>query len=272
MPFADIPGARLYYETHGSGEPLLLHPGFGSTVEVYWANIPALAKRFRVIVFDPRGSGRTEAEPLASPTMADFARDAAALLDALGIESAHALGTSFGGMVVQHLALDHPQRVLRLVLACTTAGGPAHILPDAADLARFMASAEIADPVEALRNNYPVNYSDAYAARHDAELVGRALANAGLRSTPEGRAQQIAAIQGHDTTARLGALLHPTLVAHGDDDRVVPAANGRFLAEMLPGAALRLYAGARHIFFVERAAEFNTDVIAFLAGEPAWVK
>lgn len=272
MPFADIPGARLYYETHGHGEPLLLHPGFGATVEVYWANIPALAERFRVIVFDPRGAGRTDAEPLTAPTMADFARDAAALLDALGIEAAHALGTSFGGMVVQHLALDHPQRVRRLVLGCTTAGGATHILPDAADLARFMASAEIADPVEALRNNYPVNYSDAYAARHDAELVDRALTNAGLRSTPDGRAQQIAAIQAHDTSARIGEVRHPAFVAHGDDDRVVPAANGRFLAELLPHATLRRYPGARHIFFVERAAEFNIDVITFLAGEPATMK
>ena len=107
MPYASTPNARLYYEVHGEGEPLLLHPGFGCTVEIYWRNTAPLAERFRVIVFDPRGAARSDPGP-PDMTMQQLARDAAALLDELGIASAHVFGTSFGGMVAQHLAIEHP--------------------------------------------------------------------------------------------------------------------------------------------------------------------
>ena len=109
MAYAEAAGARLYYEVHGEGEPLLLHPGYGCTVEIYWANLPELARHFRVIVFDPRGAGRSGAGDGAA-TPKTYADDAAAVLDAEGIDAAHVLGTSFGGMMAQHIALEHPRR------------------------------------------------------------------------------------------------------------------------------------------------------------------
>lgn len=262
MPYADAPGARLYYELHGEGEPLLLHPGFGCTVEIYWANTPALARHFQVIVFDPRGAGRSSVGDGATPLT--YADDAAAVLDAAGIASAHVFGTSFGGMMAQHIALEHPQRVRRLVLACTTAGGPQHVLPPAENMAKFMAASEITDPVAAVRSTYALNYSDAYVAAHDADIVERSLANAELRSTPEGRATQIAAAQAHDTQGRLRDITCPTFVAHGTDDGTVPSENGRVLAAGIPDARLKLYPGGRHLFFMECADEMNADIVAFL--------
>ena len=117
MPHADADGARLYYEVHGDGEPLLIHPGFGSTTALFFANTPALAAHFRVIIFDPRGSGRSDSAAPPSPTMALFADDAVAVLRAAGAQRAHVFGTSFGGMVAQHIALLHPDRVRGLVAA-----------------------------------------------------------------------------------------------------------------------------------------------------------
>jgi pimeloyl-ACP methyl ester carboxylesterase len=263
MPYASTPAGRVYYEIHGEGEPLLLHPGFGCTVEIYWRNTAALAEHFRVIVLDPRGAGRSDTGP-PDMRMKDFADDAAALFDALGIESAHVFGTSFGGMVAQHIALEHPRRVRRLVLGCTTAGGVKHILPPPENMARFIAASEIADPVEAMRSTYFINYSDEFASQWDARLAERAVANQDLRSTPEGRTGQIHAVQNHDTHDRLHGIAHSTLVAHGDEDGTVPVQNGRILAEALPNATFRLYRGGRHLFFTEHADYLNRDIIEFL--------
>ena len=263
MPNVAVNGISLYYETHGQGEPLLLHPGFGCTVEIYWANVAQLAEHFRVIVFDPRGACRSSVGD-ASATPKTYADDAVGLLDELGIDRTHVFGTSFGGMMAQHIALEHPHRVRRLVLACTTAGGPQHVLPPLENIERFIKASEITDPVEAVRSTYGNNYSDDYIARHDAEIVARALANQGLRSEPEGRATQIAAVQLHDTHARLSEIRMPTLVLHGTDDGTVPYENGRVLAAGIPGSKFISYPGGRHLFFTECADQMNRDIVEFL--------
>jgi pimeloyl-ACP methyl ester carboxylesterase len=265
MPHADAGGgAKIYFETHGSGQPLLLIAGFGSNATVYWANIPQLSERLRVIAMDPRGSGRSDVAP-GPYTMAQLAGDCAAVLDAAGADAAHVLGTTMGGMVAQHFALLHPERVRSLVLACTTPGGAHHVLPPPEALERFMAAADIDDPAEAVRATYPLHYSDAYAAAHDAEIVARSLANQHLRSTPEGRAAQLAAVQAHDTYDALPRIKAPALVLHGERDGIVPAANGRILAERIPGARLLTWPEGRHIFFAEFADEFNAAVTRFIS-------
>jgi pimeloyl-ACP methyl ester carboxylesterase len=268
MPQVPSANGSLYYEVHGEGEPLLLHPGFGCTVEIYWRNTQPLAQHFKVIVFDPRGAGRSDAGT-PSMLMKDLADDAALLLDHLDIESAHVFGTSFGGMVAQHIALEHPSRVRRLVLGCTTAGGPGHVLPPPENMVKFIAASEITDPAAAVRSTYFINYSDEFVAQNDALLVERAVANAHLRSTPEGRAAQIHAVQNHDTQARLGEISQPTFVAHGTEDGTVPVENGHMLAEAIPNSTLRLYPGGRHLFFTECADALNRDIVSFLNGDDA---
>ena len=268
MPYTNLPSGKTYFEIHGDGEPLLLHPGFGCTVEIYWRNTQPLAKHFRVIVFDPRGAGRSDDGPPAL-LMTDYADDAAALLDALGVETAHVFGTSFGGMVAQHIAIEHPNRVRRLVLACTTPGGTQHVLPPPENMARFMATSGITDPVEAMRSTYALNYSDGFIAKNDEILAARARANQHLRSTPEGQAGQLHAVQNHDSNARLAEIAKPTFVPHGTEDGTVPVENGKILAAGIPGARLKLYPGGRHLFFTECAEELNSDIVAFLNEDDA---
>jgi pimeloyl-ACP methyl ester carboxylesterase len=263
MPYARRPDTRIYYEVHGEGEPLLLVPGFGCSVEIFEFSTPVLAERFRVIVFDPRGHGRSDS-PADGYTMAAYADDAAAVLDAAGAEAAHVVGTSFGGMIAQHLALDHPSRVKKLVLACTGAGGEHHVAPPLEDVAAFVAAASEPDMAKAVRMRFPMNYSDAFVATEADAIVARAQRDAHLRNDA-GTAGQLLAVNGHDTWDRLPKVSAPTLVLHGSDDGIVPLANGRALAARIPNARLKVYDGARHVFFIERAAQFNADVLAFLA-------
>src|SRR6266567_37661 len=155
VPYVKANGAKIYYETHGSGEPLLMIPGFGANATLYWANISALAEQFHVIAYDPRGAGRSDV-PDAPYSMRMHAEDAIAVIEAAGEQSAHVFSTSMGGMIAQNLALLRPKRVRRLVLCCTTPGGTHHVLPPSEALERFIAAASIEDPAEAVRSPYPL--------------------------------------------------------------------------------------------------------------------
>ena len=125
MPHLQSNGVSLYYEEHGSGEPLLLIMGFTvSSIGWHW-NIPAFAQSFRTIAFDNRGVGQSD-KPDEPYSMAMFADDTAGLLDGLGIEQAHIFGISMGGMIAQEFALRHPGRVTSLTLGCTNCGGENH--------------------------------------------------------------------------------------------------------------------------------------------------
>jgi 3-oxoadipate enol-lactonase len=262
VPYAEAHGARIYYETSGDGEPLLIIPGFGANGTLFRKSVPPLSERFRVVILDQRGAGRSD-QPAGAYTMELLADDCAAVLDAAGVESAHVFGTSLGGMVALHVGLRHPARVRSLALVCATAGGAQHVQPTAETMTTFMAAGSIEDPTEAVRSTYRVHYSDAWAAAHDTELVAYANATRHLRQTPVGREGQAAAAQSHDVYDRLGEITAPTLVVHGADDPLVPPENGRILAERIPNARLSLYEGARHVFFVECADRLNAEIAAF---------
>ena len=259
--FADANGARLYYEVYGEGEPLLLIPGM-SMNHLLWANeVPVYAREFKVIVFDPRGTGQSSFPEGAESTMGLLADDAAALLDALGVDAAHVYGTSLGGAVAQETALRHPEKVRSLILGCASPGGPHAIPAEDWAMAALIASAKgVSDPkiLEAL-------VSPAYLAEHRVEVIEALAPSPDYPQTPpETTTAQMLASVGHDTYDRLPSITAPTLVLHGADDPLVPAENGRLLAERIPGAELILLEGARHSYKFEKAAEANTAVLEFL--------
>jgi pimeloyl-ACP methyl ester carboxylesterase len=126
MPFHRVNGIQIYFEEHGQGEPLLLIQGLGYPSGMWFLQIPALSRHFRTIVFDNRGVGKTDKpdEPYSVPLMAS---DAAGLLAALGIQKTHVVSVSLGGYIAQELALNHPDRVDRLVLMATSCGSPRYM-------------------------------------------------------------------------------------------------------------------------------------------------
>jgi 3-oxoadipate enol-lactonase len=261
--FADANGARLYYEVYGKGEPLLLIMGLGANHLGWAAQVPVYAREFRVIVFDNRGTGQSsfpEGVDCTIPLMAD---DATALLDFLGVDSAHVYGISMGGMIAQEMALRHPEKVRSLILGATSPGGSHAVPPDAQGIAPLIEQGSAGDGAfnPALLD---LLFSPAYLAEHRSELVEKfgGLANYPPTS-PEAFAAQLRAAARHDTYDRLPDIAAPTLVLHGTDDPVLPVTNGRILAERIPGAQLVIFEGARHAY-MEKQAEADAAVLDFL--------
>jgi len=260
--FADANGARLYYEVYGEGEPLLLIPGLGLN-HLSWADeVPVYAPEFKVIVFDPRGTGQSSFPEGVEPSMALLADDAAALLDSLGVDAAHVLGWSLGGMVAQEMALRHPEKIRSLILGASTPGGP-HSVPSE-DWAVAAFTAFLTQGVTA-PNFLEALLSPAYLADHHSEAVAYVeRLNAGPATPLQVTMAQVQAMTGHDTYDRLPSITAPTLVIHGADDRLVPAENARILAERIPGAELILVEGTRHLVAPEKPAEVHAAVLDFL--------
>lgn len=262
MAFTRINGVNLYYEEHGVGEPLLLIMGFGGNTQGWVAQIPELSQRFHVIAFDNRGAGQSD-KPEGPYSMEVFADDAAALLRYLGVDSAHVFGVSMGGMIAQHLALRHPERVRTLILGCTTPGGPRAASPSPEVIAAFQAGGQERDPRKAAEIGFFYMYSDGFLTQNRERLLQRAEELAHLRAPEVGLRGHFQAVMGHDTLDRLHQILAPTLVLTGDADPLVPPQNSRLIASRIPGATLIEYPGMKHGFFLEGGPLVNRAIIDF---------
>jgi len=262
MPYTDAPGFRMYYEEHGSGFPLLLINGLGSDHLEWIHQIPAFDGRFRVVVFDNRGTGRSDVPP-GPYTTAQMGDDAAALLRALGIPRAHVLGVSLGGMIAQEVALRHPDLVDGLVLGCTGPGGELSVRPSPEAMAVF-SIAKGEDPEAELRRMLPFLYTDACIRERPEEIEGFVRRRLDRPTPPEGYLAQLSAAVSHDASSRLEKIRARTLVITGDADRLVNWENSLRLAERIPGATLVVLPGAPHRLFAETAVDFNREVLRFL--------
>lgn len=266
MPILTINDAPIYYETAGDPDapPLLIITGITDyTAKAAW-QVGGLANDFHVITFDNRGAGRSAPIP-EGYTAANMADDAAAVLAALGNASAHVFGFSMGGMVALNLVLNHPDRVRRLVLGCTSAGGAYWTGPDEQVLQLLINQVDSGDSRQDYYDSNWISLSDGFAAERPDVVERLADISVANPQTPAGRAGQFQAILSHDVAGRLGDIDHPALVLHGDADRLIPPQNGRLLARSLPNAELILYPGAGHLFFIERAEEVNRDIGRFLS-------
>jgi pimeloyl-ACP methyl ester carboxylesterase len=257
MPTVTVDGNELHHLERGEGEPLLLIMGMSGT-HLSWGDpfLDALARDFRVIAYDHRGVGRSSRVD-APFTLAQLADDAAALLDGLGLGSAHVMGVSMGGMVAQELALRHPERIRTLVIGCSYAGGAGSALTDPATFQRLAEAWSSGDRERALRVGWEINVSREFAGRAGEYQRWREMALA-LRVPLQVIALQMQAIGGHDTSSRLARISAPTLVVHGTSDQMLPVANARAIAERIPGARLVELEGVGHLFWweePERSAE-----------------
>jgi 3-oxoadipate enol-lactonase len=261
VPVARSEGVELYWESTGAGAPVLLVMGLGMAATGWWRTVPVLAERFRVIAFDNRGVGRS-ARPAGPYSVAQMADDAIAVLDAAGESAAHVYGISLGGMIAQELALRHPGRVRALVLAATTPGGSAAVAPNEATLAFFHRRGEM-PAEEGVWASVPYNYAPATRREHGARIAQDIEQRLRYPIEPQPYAAQLAAALGHDALSRLGAITAPTLVVHGEHDRMVHPDNAALLAGAIPGARLLMWPGAGHLLPTD-APEVDRAVGDFL--------
>lgn len=253
MPYAPT-GPRLFYERQGSGEPLLFITGFVISSAVFEPILPMYAEHFDVITYDNRWSARSP-KPLRLTSVPELASDAAGLLDALEIESAHVYGLSMGAMIAQELALRFPERVRGLVLGGGTPGGPRAVLPYLSDLGSILAHAATHMPRESFPWIGAFLFSDEFRRAHPERV--RELVPLFVRhfSPPWGINAHWWASVFHDTVARLDQIQAPTLVMHGDEDGMAPLGLGELLAERIPDAELALVPGAGHAYPLEAPEE-----------------
>ena len=265
MPTAQLGAIDLYYERAGEGPPLLFISGTGGDLRVK-PNVfdGPMAKHFDLVAYDQRGLGRS-AKPDVAYTMADYANDAAALMDHLGWESAPVIGLSFGGMVAQELVLRHPAKVERLVLGCTSPGGaggasyPFHAIQHLTGEARAKHLIPVSDTRrdEAWAKANPDSYAQFVA-------MGAADPYAGEPGRAMGARRQLEARAGHDTWDRLGQIACPVLIAAGRYDGVALPKTQENLAGRIPGAQLQFFDGG-HMFMIQDRAAMPA-MIAFLQG------
>jgi pimeloyl-ACP methyl ester carboxylesterase len=240
---------RLYWESTGRGDPVLLVHGLGLSGGAWWRTVDVLAPEMRVITFDHRGIGQSESFTHAFTTEA-MADDAVSILDDLAIGRVHVYGFSLGGMVAQQIALRHPERVRSLVLGATHSGGRRAAAPEAEVVAFFRRRRRIPSE-EAAWASVPYNYgprSRAEQVDRIAEDIERRLENPFNERAY--RAQLLAASL-HNCYGRLGRIRAPTLVVHGARDRMIPVANARLTAARVPGARLKILREAGHLYPTE---------------------
>jgi 3-oxoadipate enol-lactonase len=265
MSFAKVNGLDFYYERQGTGAPLLFISGTGGDLRVK-PNVfdGPLSRHFDTVAYDQRGLGRT-AKPDVAYTMADYADDAAALIDAMGWKDALVCGVSFGGMVAQEFVLRHPMKVKRLVLCCTSPGGeggasfPFHEIDHMGreERARYMIPISDTRRDTAWAKANPEQYEQFVAMTASdpyADETGRAM---GARRQLEARAK-------HNTYARLPEIRCPVLIAGGKYDGIAPPDRQQVLASRIPGAKLAMFEGG-HLFMIQDRSAFPA-IIEFLKG------
>ena len=269
MPFTPVRDIEIYYERRGSGPRLLYISGTGGDLRRK-PNIfdDPLAASFEILAYDQRGLGQSS-RPDIPYTMADYADDAAALLDSLGWESCGVMGVSFGGMVAQEFALRHPSRVERLVLACTSSGGaggssyPLHTLPPLSPREKALWQIPTADT--RLDGEWQATHAAEFEAMVDLAVAG-AQVGAGEPGREIGAFRQLEARSGHDTWDRLPGLQMPVFICGGRYDGIASPANLEAMHRQIPGSRLGFYEGG-HGFLVQDARAYK-EVADFLLFTP----
>ena len=263
MPKANVNGININYKVQGQGEPLIMISGLNSDHSSWKSQTGLFKKYFRTITFDNRGVGKSD-KPAGPYTIKMMTDDTIGLMDHLNIEKAHVLGVSMGGMIAQELAINHPERVDKLVLGCTfarrdgTSGFSSEMNKaleayerssrDEASLRRF---ASVSMPLTINKWSYRV-------------FIIPLMKIAFRFSSQKGVAEQLEAVSAHDAADRLGMIKASTLVITGTEDRVIKPISSEVIASLVPNAKLVKVLGGGHNFYAEMRGEFNREVLDFL--------
>jgi pimeloyl-ACP methyl ester carboxylesterase len=258
VPYATaLDGVRIGYQVSGEGQPLILLAG-QSNNHTWWDPVRAdFSSAYRTITLDWRGTGISD-KPDEVYSTPGFAEDVVAVLDELGLPTAHVYGTSMGGRVAQWIAINHPERVDALVLGCTSPG-PAHGYERSAEIRRALA-----DPVQGGRVLVDLMYTPQWRAGNPGPYP--VLGDRDMPPYAKGR--HLVASNKHEAWDRLPDIIAPTLILHGSEDIFSPVANAKVLADRIPDSRAEIIQGARHAYFHEFQAVASPLVLSFLADRP----
>ena len=266
MPFADVNGLRLYYEWHGEegGTPLVLVMGLGGDTTAWPFQLAAFAPHYRVLVFDNRGAGQSDA-PDVPYTTRDMARDLLGLLDELGVGRAHLLGLSLGGAIAQEAVLAAPERFASVQLHATWAGPHPYFQA----LVHAVRMARLQFDREGFYRALSVWLFTPECFRSQPEMVEMVVQRAAHHPHPVGLhayLRQTDAVLGHDTRDRLHRVRCPALVAVGSHDLITPPTLAEELASRISGARHVVLPDVGHGALWEAPEPFNHLCLDFLDG------
>jgi pimeloyl-ACP methyl ester carboxylesterase len=263
--FVTIEGRRIAYAEASPPQPrgtILLLAGLSNDRLGWYRQLPIFGQEYRTIALDHRDTGASD--PADGPyRIADLADDAAAALRALGIHRSHIIGISMGGFVALELALRHADLVDRLVLVSTSPRSIIYSMLSPRVLAAVFVDRKL-EPGEQMRRSLSLLMEPGFAESHPDEMERIAEVGRCGQVTKEAYNRQLRACLRHDVSRRLGDIQTPTLVIHGEDDPALVVKNALTLARRIPAARLVVYPKTGHITIIERAEEFNRDVLDFL--------
>jgi pimeloyl-ACP methyl ester carboxylesterase len=263
MPTRFVNGVNIYYEIHGTGEPLALFMGLGGNVAMWDPEfVDELARHTKVIMFDNRGTGRSD-KPLEDYSIELFSDDAAALLDALAVDSAHILGASMGGMIAQEFALRYPDKCRKLILCCTLPGGE-HTVPPTPEALHMLMSQKDLPPEQGKRAAWPAAYTARFIEENRDWLESRLKREIEYPTPPHAFEKHLKAAMSFDAYDRLPRIMLPTLVMTGTEDILVPPENSDTLAKRISGTRLLRFENAAHGFLSERRDDALRAILEFL--------
>lgn len=268
MAMAKAGNLNVEYHIEGKGPPLLLIMGLGGQASSWGEPLLELLQReFTTVRFSNRGTGASD-KPPGGFTIPQMAEDAAALMDAIGLDQAHVFGISMGGMIAQELVLSHASRVRGLVLGCTNCGPARSVAVPAQTLVKFGQIMQL--PVEErVQRFWEITVTPDFMVSR-ADFLARIMELGMANPTPmETFGLQFGAVQSFDSYDRLPAIKSPTLILHGDQDVLVPVENADILHRQIPGSQVRIIQGTGHCFFWEQPQEVAEEVIGFLSKAPA---
>lgn len=254
--------AEIYYEVHGNGEPLLLIAGLASDSQSWAMVIPELSKEHRVITFDNRGCGRTKC-PVNQITIQGMADDSIALLNHLKIDKAHILGNSMGGYVAQHICINHPERVNKLVLAATSAFTGERNKSLFIDMVKHWENGM--DRELWFRNLFYWIFSPKYFNSADfvAEIVNMAIRYPWPQNL-EQFSKQVEIINMFNCSADLSKIKIKTLIISGAEDVLFPTAEMFKALSAIKASEFVTIQNAAHALFIENPEGFVSSIINFL--------
>jgi pimeloyl-ACP methyl ester carboxylesterase len=268
MPFANFDNFQLYYEIHGEGEPLVLISGFASGAWIWFEQIKQLSKHFRVIIFDSRGVSRSKIsdKEIGSVNIETIADDITRILDDLNIKKTHILGASYGGFVAQEFAINHPERLNKLVLVCTSFGGVNHVSPDL-DVMLAFASTEAMNSSERIKKFMKPAFTKEFIENKFNVFIKVCELRSANPVPLNVYSQQLVSATTFDLQKYVRHISAETLVITGGFDQIVPMQNSVNLSNLIPNATLEVVENGSHLFFIEQAEKFNKIVTEFLAAD-----